>query len=161
MTIMRILGISLGTSDSGIALISAGQLVHWKTHSFHEQWSANKLNDMLIRFDRYITRYQIRHVVIKIPPPTHHTKEFLALLKSLSELVKYRGCMVACQTKADIKNLIPEVINTETLMEYVTRHYPILLPEQAQELAGRQKYHIRMFEAVLVAHVYKEQVKNT
>jgi len=156
---MRILGISLGTRESGIALLSHGQLIHWQMHSFHEPWSNDKLNDILKRYDRYITQFRIQHVVIKIPPATHHTKALLSLLKKVTELVQYRGCIVACQTKADIKALVPEVTNTETLMEYVTRQYPILLPEQVQELKSRQKYHIKMFEAVLAAHVYKEQMK--
>jgi hypothetical protein len=67
--------------------------------------------------------------------------------------------MVACKTKADIKSIVPEVTNTETLMNYVTRHYPILLPEQAQELNSRQSYHLKMFEAVLAAHVTKHKSK--
>ncbi len=115
---------------------------------------------MLAKYDRYITQYKIRHVVIKIPPATHQSKAFLTLLKKVSELVQYRGCMVACQTKSDIKALVPEVTNTESLMGYVTRQYPILLPEQAQELSSRQPYHIKMFEAVLAAHVYKENMKS-
>lgn len=155
---MKILSISLGTRDSGIALLSHGQLIHWQLHTFHERWSQEKLAYMLARYDRYIAQYGIRHVVIKIPPVTHHSKTFLMLLKKLSDLVQHRGCIVACQTKADIKNLVPEVTNTKTLMEYVTKHYPILLPEQARELASRQKYHIKMFEAVLAAHVYKERM---
>jgi len=128
-------------------------------HSFHERWSSEKLTYMLSKYDRYIAQYRVRHVVIKIPPASHHSKPFLMLLKKLSELVQLRGCMVACQTKADIKNIVPDVTNTETLMEYVTRHYPILLPEQARELASSQKYHIKMFEAVLAAHVYKGKMK--
>jgi RNase H-fold protein (predicted Holliday junction resolvase) len=156
---MKILAISLGTRDSGVALLSQGQLIHWKTHTFHGTWSTDKLNDILLRFDRYITRYRIQHVVVKIPPPTHHSKAFLLLLKQLSELVQYRGCMVACHTKEDLKAFVPEVTNAMTLMSFVTRHYPILLPEQAQELASRQPYHIKMFEAVLAAHVYKGQSK--
>ncbi len=158
LEMMKILSISLGTRDSGIALLSHGQLVHWKMHTFHGTWSSDKLSDILVRFDRYITRYRVQHVVIKIPPATHHTKAFLTLLKQLSELVQYRGCMIACHTKEDLKALVPEVSNTITLMEYVTRHYPILLPEQAQELVSRQPYHIKMFEAVLAAHVYKGQI---
>jgi len=128
-------------------------------HSFHERWSHEKLEYMLKKYDRYITQYRIRHVVIKIPPATHHSKALLTLLKKLSELVQYRGCMVACQTKADIKGMVPEVTNTETLMEYVTKQYPILLPEQAQERVSQRPYHIKMFEAVLAAHVYKEHMK--
>lgn len=151
---MRILGISLGTRDAGIALLSHGQLIHWKTHSFHGVWSDDKLNAILERCDRYITRYRVRQVVIKIPPTTHHSKAFLTLLKKLSELIQYRGCIVACKSKADIKSIVPEVINTETLMDYVVRHYPILLPEQAQELVNRQPYHLKMFEAVLIAHMH-------
>jgi hypothetical protein len=155
---MKILSISLGTRESGIALLSQGHLIHWRIHTFHGTWSTDKLNDILVRFDRYITRHRVQHVVIKIPPPTHHTEAFLSLLKQLSELIQYRGCMVACHTKEDLKAVVPEVTNTITLMNYVTRHYPILLPEQAQELESRQPYHIKMFEAVLAAHVYKEQI---
>jgi hypothetical protein len=156
---MKILGISLGTRDSGIALLSHGQLIYWKTCAFHGSWSEDKLNTILARYDRYITRYRIRHVAIKIPPATHHTKAFLTLLKKLSELVQYRGCMVTCQTKADIKGVVPEVVNTESLMEYVVRQYPILLPEQAQERNCKRSYHVKMFEAVLTAHVYQEVMR--
>lgn len=156
---MKILGISLGTRETGIALLSHGQLIQWKTHSFHGEWSDNKLNTIIARYDRYIIQYRVRQVVIKIPPATHHSKAFLNLLKKLSELIVYRGCMVACKTKADIKSMVPEVTNTETLMNYVTRYYPILLPEQAQELKSRQPYHLKMFEAVLAAHVVKHKSK--
>jgi RNase H-fold protein (predicted Holliday junction resolvase) len=155
---MKILAISLGTRDSGIAIISYGQLVHWKMHTFHERWSNEKLTYILGRYDRYITQHRIQHVVIKIPPATHHSKALLSLLKKLSELLQSRGCITACQTKADIKEIVPEVTNTKTLMEYVVRQYPILLPEQTQELLSRQPYHIKMFEAVLAAHVYKQGV---
>ena len=160
MKIMRILSISLGTRDCGVAVLSHGQLIHWKTHSFHERWSDEKLEAMMLRFDRYITRYRVQYVVIKIPPATHHSNSFLRLLKRLSYHVQVRGCVVVCKTKAKIKKFVPEVTNTETLMEYVTRHYPILLPEQAQELLGRQPYHLKMFEAVLAAHVYKEHLSS-
>jgi RNase H-fold protein (predicted Holliday junction resolvase) len=153
---MRILGISLGTRDNGIALISQGQLIHWQLHSFQGVWSDNKLHIMLKRIDRYITHYRVRTVVIKIPPATHHTEAFLTLLKKVTELIQYRGCLVACKTKEDIKGMVPEVTNTDSLMEYVTRHYPILLPEQAQERANRHPYQIKMFEAVLAAHLHRK-----
>jgi len=155
---MRVLSISLGTRDSGVALLSHGQLIHWQLHTFHERWSQEKLVYMLARYDRYITQYRIRHVVIKIPPASHHSKVFTVLLDKLSDVIKRRGCTVTCQTKADLKDLVPEVTNTKTLMEYVTKHYPILVPEQMKELSSKQKYHIKMFEAVLAAHVYKERV---
>ena len=100
----------------------------------------------------------MQHIVIKIPPASHHTKALLTLLKKLTELVQYRGCLVACQTKADLKRVVPDVANAESLMEYVVKHYPILLPEQAQERTSRQAYHIKMFEAVLAAHLYKQQL---
>jgi RNase H-fold protein (predicted Holliday junction resolvase) len=155
---MRILAISLGTRETGVAVLRHGQLEHWQTHSFHGGWSDDKEKSILERCDRYIIEYRVEHVVIKIPPITHHTDTLLTLLKKLSDLVKYRGCMVACNTKADIKRMVPEVTNTETLMSYVTMRYPILLPEQHQELASRQPYHIKMFEAVLAAYVYRQEV---
>ncbi|MEO7214190.1 MAG: hypothetical protein ABIX36_15380 [Mucilaginibacter sp.] len=155
---MKILAISLGTRTSGIALLSHGQLAYWRTHTFSGKWSADKCNDILAKYDRYITRHHIEHVAIKIPPATHHTKALLTLLKKLTQLVQYRGCMVACHTKSDLKAAVPDVANTESLMDYVVKHYPILLPEQAQERTSRQAYHIKMFEAVMAAHLYKQHL---
>jgi hypothetical protein len=155
---MKVFSVSLGTREIGVAILNQGQLIHWQTHSFHGVWSDEKLEAILKRCDRYIIQYRVGHVVIKIPPITHLSKTYLTLLKRLSDLVQERDCMVACNTKADLKGMVSDITNPQTLMSYVTLHHPILLPEQAQELAAKRPYHIKMFEAVLAGMLYKQQL---
>jgi hypothetical protein len=153
-----ILGISLGSKRSGIAVISYGTLIHWHIHSFFGTWSEKKRDCILDRYESYIKKYQAKRVFIKVPPETHHSPALIDLLKLLLKRCQYHGCMVAYKTKADIKADIPEVENAHALMQYVANRFPVLSAELEQELQHRQPYHIKMFEAVLVAHIMHQRV---
>lgn len=151
-----VLGISIGTRKSGVAVIQDKELIHWQTHSFLGKWSDQKSKKILNRFASYINQYHPGAVMIKVPPKTHHTTTFVILLKKLLFLLQPPGCMVQVSTKKDIKLAIPEITNTETLLKYVVSQYPILQAEYEQECSNAEAYHLRMFEAVLAAHLYKD-----
>jgi len=155
---MKVFSVSLGTLDIGVAIFDHGQLSHWQTHPFRGPWSDEKLEAILKRCDRYITRYRVGYVVIKIPPISHISKTYLTLLKRLSDLAVERDCIVTCTTKSDLKGIVSDITNPKTLISYVTLHHPILLPEQARELASKRPYHIKMFEAVLAGMLYIQQL---
>ncbi|MBB5397194.1 hypothetical protein [Mucilaginibacter sp. AK015] len=156
---MVILGISLGTRTSGIAILDSGKLIAWNTLSFRHRWSEKKAHKIVSRYDLYLRNHRVTAVVLKIPPLTHHTEALLTLLKKLQELFTYHGCMVEYKTKAEVKAAIPEVRNTRQLIEYTTDLYHCLIPEQVHELRSKNKYHHKMFEAVLVAHLHKPKPK--
>jgi len=155
---MKILSLSLGTRGAGVAILYHEQLIHWKTHAFNGRWSESKLKAILDRCERYILEYDISHVTIKIPPSSHHSKGLLLLLKRLTGLVKLRGCLVDCQTKADLKRFVPEAKNAESLMSYIATRHPVLSFEYHRERRGRQRYYLKMFEAVLAAEVYQRKL---
>jgi len=113
LKMMRILGISLGTRDCGVAVISDGAIVEWRRHTFHGTWSEDKLHGIIRRLDRYITRYKVTRVMVKIPPVTHHTEAFRALLEKLTEHIRYRGCLMESITKEELKLKVPEIHNKE------------------------------------------------
>jgi RNase H-fold protein (predicted Holliday junction resolvase) len=156
---MVILGISLGTRTSGIAILDSGKLITWNTLSFRKEWSEHKAQKIISRYDLYLRNHNVTTVVLKVPPVTHHTEALVTLLKKLQSLFTYHGCMVEYKTKSEVKAAIPELRNTRQLIEYTTDLYHCLIPEQVHELRSKNKYHSKMFEAVLVAHLYKSTIE--
>lgn len=156
---MVILGISIGTRNSGIAILDNGRLVAWNTLSFRNVWSEKKANSIVAKYDRYVKKHQVTVVVLKMPPFTHQTAAILTLIKKIQELIVFHGCMVEYKTKAEIKQELPEVRNTNDIMSHVSTIYPVLTEEYTQELTNRNRYHAKMFEAVIVAHLCKARPK--
>lgn len=153
-----ILGISLGAKRTGVAIISYGTLIHWQLHTFFGTWCEEKSKRILERYENYIKKYAVKRVAIKIPPETHHSAAIIALLKELLKRCQYHGCMVEYKTKAEIKQQVPEVQNSRTLIVYVANRFPILSMEQENELRNKQPWQIKMFEAVLMAHIEHQQI---
>jgi len=154
---MVILGISIGTRSSGIAILHNGKLVAWNTLSFRNVWTEKKADKIVSRYDAYLKKHKVTTVVLKIPPLSHQTDAILNLLQRIRELVTYHGCMVEYKTKEEVKKAIPEIRNTRQLISHASNLYPVLLPESMQELSNRHSYHHKMFEAVIVAHMWKQE----
>jgi RNase H-fold protein (predicted Holliday junction resolvase) len=149
---MVVLGISLGTTTTGIAVLNDGELIYWHTHSFRDKWSPDKAALITSRYGNYVSQYKPKKVVVKIPPVYHHSGAIKQLLEKIKELFSYHGCMVEYKTKDEVKEHIPEVANHNQLMAYAIEHYPILLPEYEQAMAGKNNYHAKLFDAVIAAH---------
>lgn len=151
---MLILGISLGTTTAGVAVLHDKELIQSQTHSFREVWSEKKADKIVSKFHYYIQQYRIEIVVIKVPPKSHHPPPVVLLLKKLVELCTYKGCMVQTCTKQDLKKRIPGAKNNNDIMFFATTQYPIITPEYTQALAAKNQYHKKLFEAVVAAHLF-------
>jgi hypothetical protein len=154
---MVILGISIGTKRTGIAVIKNGSLVRWDTHTLRGKWSEKKIASIIARCENHFKTLNVSVIVIKAPPFTHHSDNIMQLLKSLYAFIEYKGCLVDYKTKEDIKKIVPIIKNTHDLVTFAVTLYPQLQPEQAQEQANKNHYYVKMFEAVVVAHLYHEQ----
>jgi len=154
---MVILGISLGTTTVGIAVMNENELVTYNTHSFRAIWSECKAEAIIARLLEYIIRYRVQVVAIKLPPETHQPVTVTHLFHQLREQCTYHGCMVQTCTKAQLKRSLPGVSNTSDLMRYVAQHHPALVPQYEQSLKRKNQYHKRIFEAVIAAHMYDKK----
>ncbi|MDB5124848.1 MAG: hypothetical protein JWP94_2977 [Mucilaginibacter sp.] len=151
---MLILGISLGTTTAGIAVVNNKELLQSQTHSFREVWSEHKADKIVKKFHYYIQQYRVEIVVIKLPPKSHRSPPVLLLLEKVVDLCTYKGCMVQTCTKQDIKRRIPGAKNNDDIMLFAITQYPIITPEYTQALAGKNQYHKKLFEAVVAAHLF-------
>lgn len=149
---MVILDISLGTSSTGVAVMSGGQLIFWHTHSFRDTWSDDKAILITARYERYVKQYRPHVTIIKTPPAHHHSEAFKHLLQKVAALFQYHGCMVTYTTKEEVKADTVHIKNHQQLMGHVIELYPILVPEYRKAVAGKNRYHAKLFDAVMVAH---------
>jgi RNase H-fold protein (predicted Holliday junction resolvase) len=154
---MVILGISIGTRSSGIAILDSGKLTRWDTLSFKKMWSERKADKIVSKYELYLEAHSVTVVVLKIPPLSHQTEALVILLNKIQELLTYKGCMVEYKTKKEIKKALPEVRNTKQLMNHVVALYPRLTPYYERELKNKNPYYEKIFEAVIVAHLCKKE----
>ncbi|WP_259068715.1 hypothetical protein HDF24_07370 [Mucilaginibacter sp. X4EP1] len=150
---MVILGISIGTRSSGIAILEGNQLKVWNTISFKASWSEEKGDTIIAHYEQYIKKHNVKIVIVKIPRISHHTDGIVNLLQKVQKMITYHGCMVDYRSQAEIKEALPRIRNKRDVINYTATLYPVLANHQQRELTNRNKYHLRMFEAVLVAHL--------
>jgi RNase H-fold protein (predicted Holliday junction resolvase) len=154
---MVILGISIGTRTSGIAIVSDSGLISWNTLSFKNIWSEQKADTIIKKYENYLREHSVTVVVLKVPRMSHHTEAIISLLKRIQDIISYHGCMVEYKTQAEIKQAVPQIKNSRDLIIYTAKLYPALHSQHTKELTSRNSYHDKMFEAVLVAHMYKSK----
>ena len=150
---MIVLGISLGTRTTGIAVLRHRELLEYRTLTIR----AAETHKQAATIARYIMQYRIVMVVIKIPPLSHLTEKLRKMLKSFASLFEYHGCMVQYKDTEAIKRQIPTIRNKEGLIRFVSETYTVLSPVQARHSANKQNYHYKMFEAVAAAHLYSDK----
>jgi RNase H-fold protein (predicted Holliday junction resolvase) len=151
---MTILGISLGTTVTGIAILKDEALIEWNNHVYPQAWSDNKMRIILKQYKRYIARHNVNAVVVKIPPTKKQTTSML--LKAIEKLAKKHGCAFDITSKREIKGFFT-LKNTDALIEYAQIKYPKLRNTYLKSIATNHRYHKKLYEAVLSADVYQER----
>jgi hypothetical protein len=154
---MVVLGISIGTRISGIAILNNGELVVWQSHTFPETWSAAKLEKIITRYEKYIRTHKVAMVVVKIPRLTHHNSAITSLLSKLASLVKFHGCLLDYTTRKEVKAKLPALTTSFDIQTHTLAQSPQLLSEYTAEQTNKKPYHHKMFEAVLIAHLWKDR----
>lgn len=104
-------------------------------------------------YKRYVKRYRITTVVIKIPKPSHFTLALKQLIRLVDQYIKSQGCLVEYITIEQIKQHDPSIKNRTHLRERVVERFPELLHEKHKDIQNKQPYYMRLFEAVLVADI--------
>lgn len=153
---MVVLGISIGTRVTGIAIINDTELIAWQSHTFPAQWSKAKMEQIINRYEKYIRTHKVTMVVIKIPRLSHHNNALKSLLSKLRSLIAFHGCLMDYTTLNELKTALP-IQNSFDIQTFIVRQYPVLIPEYNRERVNKRPYHHKMFEAVLIAHIWKDR----
>jgi RNase H-fold protein (predicted Holliday junction resolvase) len=155
---MTILGISIGTTSTAVAILRNGKLLDRELHTYHEVWSDMKLRQIINRYKRYVKKRNVQAIIVKIPPPRKHTKAMKLILKRVEALAKDHHCHFDLITKSEMRHeLHLHVHSTNMLIECARVLYPDLGALYQKSIMNDHRYYRKLFEAVLAAHIYQER----
>ena len=109
---MTVLGISLGSRVTGIAIIKNNELLVFRSLTLRNRKTTVHTSSL----GNYIQQYKVHMVVIKTPPVTHLTQRLKQLLDQCVILFQYRGCMVEYKETKEIKAYLPDIRNKRDIM---------------------------------------------
>lgn len=120
---MTILGISVGTSRTGVCILKDGLLLDREVRNYLSAWSEAKLRIIVNRYRQYIRKPGVTAIMVKIPPLRKHTKPIARLLKSIEKLARENDCLFDLITKKELKHRTG-TRSTDELIDYARRLYP-------------------------------------
>ena len=155
MATEAILGISPGTRSIGVAVIRDGRLQHWRIHSFPGPWSNKKLRYIQNTLVRYMVRFDVSVMAIKVPDKFPNSTGYNQLIGGINVICERRQILSNYYTLKDLKIEFSggtQASRNELLKDIVGK-YPELLPEFRKENENANSYFFRLFEAVGVATI--------
>jgi len=153
---MTILGISVGTTRTGMCILKDGVLVDRRIHDYRRTWSDSKLRVIIRDYRHYILKYNVGAIIVKISPLKKHTPALRQVLKRLEGLAAEYNILFDLITKTERKS-ITGTRSTSELIDYTRRLYPELNILFDKGASNEHSYNKKLFEAVLSAHVFQEK----
>lgn len=147
------LGISLGTKQSGVAVLSTKELHSSKVHSFHGRWSEEKICSIIRMIEKYLTEYYIGRIVIKMPRPSYQSEAIQQLLDRITDRASVDNCTVHYITINDIKTREPQIKTRRDLRLMVVGRYPELTTAMRKDEKNKYHYYTKLFESILAAEI--------
>jgi len=157
---MATLGISTNTRLLGLAIIKQDKLVDYSIHLHKSSWSPSKANEIITSLEPYVRQYCIKNVVLSIPYAYHQTEAFKELIACIQAYFEAKRIPVFATEAEALHTLCPpeQKKTKKVLMRSLTDQFPQLTYCYQKEMRNKNKYYIKLFEAVAVAALH-EQVK--
>lgn len=147
------LGISTNTRLLGLAVMKAGSLVEYRIHLHKSSWSPAKARLILKSLEPCVLKYSIKKVVLSIPPEYYQTDRFRYLVREMKTYFTARGIQVNTKKPEAFHRLYPpgRRRTRKGLMDVLVERFPQLTYCYRKELRNKNKYYIKLFEAVAAA----------
>jgi hypothetical protein len=157
------LGLSFSTRMLGLAVIKSNNLIDYCLKLHKEKWSEYKQDLILASLASCIAHYTITDVVLSMPDTHCLTEEFLKLVYAVESFSHEHNIKtVRYQAKEIYRAFGSPVRRTRNaLMKRMALFYPELQKYYDKERANKNKYYIKLFEAVAVSayHWLKQNQK--
>jgi len=153
--IKRVVGISLGTRQLGIAFFRQGRLSDWHIYSFKYAWSAFKKKQILRCVETIVKREQATMVALKISETEKQNQSFREILTDIEQLLFLHHIPCYSFTLPQLKSQLPIEYqkNKAAFMEGMMTLYPELHIEFQKERTNHNSYYIKIFEAIAAARL--------
>lgn len=157
-----ILGLSINTRKQGLAVISNNLLVDYHIQLRKEAWTTNKGEQILTSLQPWFKSYSIKNVALSIPyekQQSTQTKDLLGTLKSYFKQKKILYSTYLSKTLYATSQKARRKTKKEMMRDIVFQ-YPELSFYYHKEVENKNKYFIKLFEAVAVATMHAQRLKS-
>ena len=156
---MATLGISTNTRLFSMAIIKRDSLVDYSIQLHKSSWSPSKANKIVTSLEPCVRRYCIKQVALSIPYEHHQTKEFKHLIACIQRYFEAKEIPVYTKTPEALHSLCSseQKKTKKALMKSIVEQFPELRYCYLKELRNKNKYYIKLFEAVAVAALREQE----
>jgi len=154
-----ILGISFSTRHIGLAVVKSHTLIDYSLRLYKERWSPDKRDSILANLSSCIRTHYISGIALSIPEEYHQTGQFRELLSTIITFTMMNNIPYTSYPIADIyRSFSSQVRRTRNgFMKRLAMLYPELEIYYEREQKNRNKYYVKLFEAIGAAvHYWKE-----
>jgi Holliday junction resolvasome RuvABC endonuclease subunit len=150
---LRIIGINPGTRYLGLAVIQDMNLFDWRVKLLEGPWSKKKIDRVMEIISEYIDFYNLSTIALKKLHPSRSSKHLKHLVEKIESLAKEKKLKMREYSIKEVEKvfLVNEKYNKKNLAEKMVSLFPCLVHELRKEKTNKNRYHMRMFEAVALA----------
>ena len=150
---MVILGLSVNARMLGLAVISGNVLVDYHIQLRKDAWTPYKKDLILASLQPWCSSYSIKSIALSITYENQTSSQTKELLESLTHHFSKKSITIyAFCTETETKT-------KKELMRSLALRYPELERYYKKEVKNKNKYYIKLFEAVGVATLHSQMVQ--
>lgn len=154
-----ILGLSVNTRMLGLAVISGNRLIDYHIQLRKEAWSPRKRELILTSLQPWCESYTITNVVLSIPYEKQTSSQTKELLESLNGYFSEKKIHLYTYPAKALYVLCKEAKTKKEIMRTLALEYPELSFHYRKEVSNKNKYYVKLFEAVGVATIHSQRLK--
>lgn len=153
------LGISTNTRLLGMAIINEEGLADYSIRLHKSPWSPSKANLMITSLEPRVRQYCIKTVVLSIPPQHHQTNAFTSLIRALEGYCTQSSIPFLTSPHEALHCFCgnDDRKTKRGVMKALAERYPELRMFYQKEIRNRNKYYVKLFEAVGVATLHSQK----
>jgi hypothetical protein len=154
-----ILGLSVNTRMLGLAVISGNRLVDYHIQLRKEAWTPRKRELILTSLQPWCESYSITNVALSIPYEKQISSQTKELLESLKSHFSEKKILLSSYPPKALYAFCKEAKAKKEVMRILAGLYPELLFHYRKEVSNKNKYYVKLFEAVGVATIHSQRMK--
>jgi len=158
---MAILGLSINTRMLGLAIISGNLLIDYHIQLRKEPWTPQKRDLILTSLQPWCASYNINSIALSIAHEKQTSTQTKELLESIKSYFRERKINLYSYPPKALHSFCKEV-ETKTkkeMMREVALKYPEISHLYRKEMSSKNKYYIKLFEAVAVGVIHSRRMK--
>lgn len=157
---ISLLGLNPGTKHLALAVFRNCELREWVIKTFKGEWSEPKEEKIISAIEKVILQYDVQVLAVKRSHPARMSKNLNSLVSEIRGLAQRKKIRIFEYSVKQLEWVICRNgrRNKAKLATEIIKLYPALFYEYEKEAENRNKYYVRLFEAVALGSVCQDEL---